>query len=236
MGQRFPSSSFFGTVKLSSCMERRRVRWRLWRAGASPPPGCAPDVASSEAVTPAGGTASSSRQSVLAWTGFFIRRWRYLTRPLLPANSPCLHRGSRADPHRHLFPGHRRRRQFVCRQASSRLLPRMPTVRLLAFAGSTAPWDFVWRTPSCVVEKMTVSGSTPGACNSPARRAGVTLLWPSSPRSGTCAEPLATAVSSFLCSSASAFFFFFFKKKKNSAGQNDYLPFFFSLEVFLPIR
>ena len=50
-------------------------------------------------------------------------------------------------------------RQFVCWSPRSRL-------------------PFVWRTPSRDMEKMTVIGSTLGACNSLAQRAGVALLWP----------------------------------------------------------
>ena len=57
----------------------------------------------------------------------------------------------------------RRPRLSACHQVFSRPLLRMPTAHLLASARSTARCVFVLTTVSRVTEKMTATGSTPGA-------------------------------------------------------------------------
>ena len=122
-----------------------------------PPPDCVV-VASSEAVIPAGTTASSRREDKC--TG--------------------LHWDSSSGDGDTCLSGYRPHRQLVCRQAYSRPLLRMQTVPSLVIAQLAAHCVFVLKTPSRVIEKRTVTGSTLGACNSPARRAGGKCCWPTS--------------------------------------------------------
>ena len=102
--------------------------------------------------------------------------------PLPPAISACLHRASRATLHRHRLGTAecRRHRQSACGEASSRLLPQTLTTSAMAIVQLTARCDSARRTPSRVIEKVTVTGLTHGACNSPARRAGGTRCCPTS--------------------------------------------------------